>query len=87
MANKRDLKKAINYVASDLFLECIVLKQIKKADAAKADEILADILNLQNEFLARAGHPEPGNVKGHYRKLNQDFANEVDLIIRRIQAM
>ena len=42
MANKRNLKKAINYVASDLFLECIVLKQIKKTDTTKADEILAD---------------------------------------------
>ena len=49
MANKRELKKAINYVASDLFLECIVLKQIKKADPAAADAILGDILHLQNE--------------------------------------
>ena len=87
MANKRNLKKAINYVASDLFLECIVLKQIKKADATKADEILADILCLQNEFLARAGHPEPGCVKKYYRKLNEDFGNEVSNIIRRMQAM
>ena len=87
MANKRNLKKGINYVASDLFLECIVLKQIKKADDSKADEILADILNLQNEFLARAGHPEPGCVKKYYRKLSEDFTNEVGLIIRRMQAM
>ena len=87
MANKRNLKKAINYVASDLFLECIVLKQIKKADATKADEILADILCLQDEFLARAGHPEPGCVKKYYRKLNEDFGNEVSNIIRRMQAM
>ena len=87
MANKRDLKKAINYVVSDLFLECIVLKQIKKADAAVADAILGDILCLQNEFLARAGHPEPGNVKGHYRKLSEDFSNEVEGLIRRMQAM
>ena len=87
MANKRDLKKAINYVVSDLFLECIVLKQIKKADAAVADAILGDILCLQNEFLARAGHPEPGNVKGHYRKLSEDFSNEVEGRIRRMQAM
>ena len=87
MANKRNLKKAINYVASDLFLECIVLKQIKKADAAKADEILADILCLQNEFLARVGHPDSGCVKKYYRKLNEDFGNEVGNIIRRMQAM
>lgn len=87
MANKRNLKKAINYVASDLFLECIVLKQIKKAEAAKADEILADILCLQGEFLARAGHPEPGCVKKYYRQLIEDFGNEVEAIIRRMQAM
>ena len=50
MANKRDLKKSINYIVGDLFQECLVLKLIKKADSAKADEILTDILNLQNEF-------------------------------------
>lgn len=87
MANKRDLKKGINYVASELFLECIVLKQIKNADATTVDVILADILNLQNEFLARAGHPEPGCVKKYYRKLNEDFSNEVEGLIRRMQAM
>ncbi|MBR4312725.1 MAG: hypothetical protein IKT86_05210 [Bacteroidaceae bacterium] len=87
MANKRNLKKGINYVASDLFLECIVLKQIKKADSTRADEIMADILYLQNEFLARAGHPEPGCVKKYYRKLQEDFTTEVGNIIRRMQAM
>ena len=87
MAIKRNLKKAINYVASDLFLECIVLKQIKKADATKADEILADILCLQNDFLARVGHPQPGCVKEYYRKLHKDFGDEVGNIIRRMQAM
>lgn len=87
MANKRDLKKGISYVAGELFLECIVLRQMKGADSTKADEILADILYLQNEFLARAGHPEPGCVKRYYRKLNEDFFAEVDNIIRRMQAM
>ena len=87
MANKRELKKAINYVASNLFLECIVLKQIKNADSAAADAILADIHCLQSEFLARAGHPDPGCVKKYYRKLNEDFGNEVGAIIRRMQAM
>ena len=57
MANKRELKKSINYVVGDLFQECIVLKVIKKADNAKVDEILTDILDVQNEFLARANHP------------------------------
>ena len=55
MANKRELKKSINYVVGDLFQECIVLKVIKKADNAKVDEILTDILDLQNEFYDNSG--------------------------------
>ena len=85
MANKRDLKKSINYVAGDLFQECIVLKMIKKADNAKADEVLVDILNLQNEFLARSNHPQPGAVKAYYRKLYADFGDAVEAIINKLK--
>lgn len=87
MANKRELKKSINYVVGDLFQECIILKMVKKSDNAKADEVLTDILNLQNEFLARANHPQPGNVKGYFRKLYIDFGDSVDAIIKKMQAM
>ncbi|MBR6630231.1 MAG: hypothetical protein IKL03_09820 [Bacteroidaceae bacterium] len=87
MANKRDLKKSINYVVGDLFQECLVLKVIKKADSAKADEVLTDILNLQNEFLARANHPQPGAIKPYFRKLYSDFGDAVDAIIAKMQAM
>lgn len=87
MANKRVLKKSINYVVGDLFQECIILKMIKKADNAITDEVLADILNLQNEFLARVNHPQPGNVKGYFRKLYSDFGDGVEAIIKKMQAM
>lgn len=87
MANKRELKKSINYVASDLFQECIILKMTKKADNAKADEVMVDILNLQNEFLARANHPQPGAVKAYYRKLYTDFSDAVESIINKMKEM
>lgn len=87
MANKRELKKSINYIVGDLFQECLVLKVIKKADDAKVDEVLTAILDLQNEFLARANHPQPGCVKGYYRKLYSDFSDAVDAIIAKMQAM
>jgi hypothetical protein len=87
MANKRELKKSINYVVGDLFQECIILKMVKKSDNAKVDEVLTDILNLQNEFLARANHPQPGNVKGYFRKLYIDFGDSVEAIIKKMQAM
>ena len=87
MANKRELKKSINYVVGDLFQECIILKMFKKADNAKVDEVLTDILDLQNEFLARANHPQPGNVKGYFRKFYSDFGDGVEAIIKKMQAM
>ena len=87
MANKRELKKSINYVVGDLFQECIILKMVKKSDHANVDEVLTDILNLQNEFLARANHPQPGNVKGYFRKLYIDFGDSVEAIIKKMQAM
>lgn len=87
MANKRNLKKSISYVVGDLFQECLVLKIIKKADDAKVDEVLADILDLQNEFLARINHAAPGNMKAYYRKLYSDFGDAVEAIIAKMQAM
>ena len=60
---------------------------IKKADNAKADEVMVDILNLQDEFLARANHPQPGAVKAYYRKLYTDFADAIESIIKKMQEM
>ena len=87
MANKRELKKSINFVVSDLFQECVLVKLIKKADDAKVDEILAEILYLQDEFLARANHPQPGAVKAYYRKLYSDFGDAVGSILAKMQAL
>ena len=87
MANKRELKKSINFVVSDLFQECILVKLVKKADDAKVDEILADILYLQDEFLARTNHPQPGAVKDYYRKLYSDFGDAVGNILAKMRAL
>jgi hypothetical protein len=48
---------------------------------------MVDILNLQDEFLARANHPQPGAVKAYYRKLYTDFADAVESIIKKMQEM
>ena len=56
-------------------------------DDAKVDDVLTDILDLQNEFLSRINHPQPGNVKGYFRKLYVDFGDGVEAIIKKMQAM
>lgn len=68
MASRRELKKQVNYIASELFMECLVNSlYVPGTDKQKADQLMSDILNMQDEFLSRISHTEPGNVKGFYK--------------------
>jgi hypothetical protein len=86
MASRKNLKKSIQLIASDLISEAYISHRLigKMSDEAFAD-ILLRIANLNNGFLARANHPEPG-LKAHeyYKKLRQDFDNEVEKIIESL---
>lgn len=84
MASRRNLKKNVNYIAGELFAECLVSSMSEKADKKKADEILTQILLMQDEFISRISHTEPGNVKGFYKKFRSDFNAKVDEIVDAI---
>ena len=73
MASRKALKKNVNYIAGELF-----------ADKKKADELMGEILKMQDEFISRISHTEPGNVKGYYKKFRSDFNAKVDSIIEAI---
>ena len=78
MASRKELKKNINYIAGELFTECLVNSlYVPGTDKQKADELL----KMQDEFISRISHTEPGNVKGFYKKLRADFNAKVDEII------
>jgi hypothetical protein len=88
MASRRILKKNVNYVASELFAECVVnSKFIPGVDKEKADALMVDILNMQDEFIRRISHTEPGNVKGFYKKFDADFNAQVKAIIEGIEKL
>lgn len=82
MANRRTLKKNVNYIAGELFAECIVNSlYVPGTDKKKADELMTEVLNMQNEFISRISHTEPGNVKVFYKKFRTDFNTKVNEII------
>ena len=53
-------------------------------DKKKADELMGEILKMQDEFISRISHTEPGNVKGYYKKFRSDFNAKEDSIIEAI---
>lgn len=92
MAKRRILKKEISYVAGELFSEVLVCKLfIPHVDEDKADALMARILDMQDEFIRRAGTPDAKDnktlVKGYYRKLRVDLQAEVNAIADEIGAL
>lgn len=88
MASRRELKKTVNYISGELFTECLVNSMfVPGTDKAKAEELMADILKMQDEFLSRISHTEPGNVKGFYKKFRADFNTKVNEIIDAISKL
>ena len=88
MASRKDLKKAINCIVSELLTECVFISlTLPEADKEKADKVMTDILNMQDDFVSRISHTEPGNVKGFYRKLREDFNKRVGEILEAMNQL
>lgn len=88
MAKRRILKKRVNNVIGELFTECVVVSQVVPGvDAAKVDAVLVHILNVQNDFVCRISHTEPGNVKGFYKAFRADFQKQVEGILDEMGAL
>lgn len=84
MASRRELKKNVNYITGELFAECLVNSRSENVDKEKVDQILTQILVMQDEFVSRISHTEPGNVQAFYKKFRSDFNKKVDEIIDAI---
>lgn len=51
MASRKVLKKNVNYIAGELFAECLMNSlYVPGTDKKKADELMAEILKMQDEF-------------------------------------
>lgn len=86
MANKRILKKTIHYVCEDLFAECAAATLntgTNNADGIAA--LVSSIVHLQDNYVNRISHPEPGMPpKDYYKDLIEHFNKEAGEIIDQI---
>lgn len=86
MASRKNLKKTVNFIVEEIVADCLVQQAIKNTDDRKVEEVLAEVLGVQNEFLARCSHTEPSNAKAFYKKFYADFNEAVDAIYDKIKA-
>lgn len=72
MASRRNLKKKITNIASDLFLVSLM-------EGVNREVVYNSVHNVI-KLITRISHTEPGNVKGFYKKLNEDLNKEIKVV-------
>jgi len=86
MANKRSLKRNINYICSDLFAECIAASLYGvPSNRDNINALLSAIIKIHSYYIRRVSHPEPGmSMKEYYKDLRDNFTKHITEIIDQI---
>ena len=83
MTSRRRLKKEIDYVVSDLILDCFTYTSLyEKSNDDAALLIVQDTLNLRNDLRNKANHPEQKetsvSIKSYYDDIAKALLEGVD---------
>jgi len=86
MANKRNLKRAINLICDELLAECMAASLYRtKAHKDNADAILFSIVKMKDDFCSRISHQEPGmNANAYFKDIRDKFSAQVGEIVDQI---
>ena len=86
MTNKRDLKRTIKYICSDLFAECVGASLYNGTpEKDNVESLLTSIISTHTDFIRRISHPEPGMPqRQYYKNLIAEFNGQVSEIIDQI---
>ena len=89
MASKRDLKRRINYICSELFAECVAASLYGAREYKDtAEATLTSLLFMHRNYVRRISHSEPGmSKKAYYKDLISKFNTETSEIIDQIAGL
>ncbi|NOZ45927.1 MAG: hypothetical protein GXO79_04005 [Chlorobi bacterium] len=92
MANKRNIKKDIEYLVYEVVSDCYTFKYLYPENEHKeADSIIGEAIQLRNDLIMRVNHPDGKDdkklVKKHFNKINEDLLNKIDEFFTRLNEM
>ena len=83
---RKDLKKHINYLCGELLAECMAASSFSKKDNKQdIEHVMLGIAKMQNDWICRLSHVEPGSTKLFFKKLKEDMQKRTDEIVDQIQ--
>lgn len=83
MTTRRRLKKEIDYVVSDLILDCMTYANLyPKPNDTETNQIVQETMGLRNKLRNMANHPEQRDnsesAKTYYDNIAKTLVEEVD---------
>ena len=88
MANKRDLKKDINYVLGDI-IEAVYVWEYSNTDkdTKKSEAIIDDAIDTFDDLIAKANAKDAENKKAHFNSIKKDLEDKGRALIERINKL
>lgn len=85
MANKRILKKDINYLTYELLAECFTYQYFHaELDPKVIDEVSAAILNNRNDLISRINNidttEDSKKIKEQFKAIREDFKHGIEAL-------
>lgn len=92
MANVKDLKKDINYLAAEIlsqaYLKMALMENVKEDDL---QPILVGAIEMRNELIARVNHPNGKEnekiTKSYFQNLRKSLMDKSVELLDKIQAL
>jgi len=88
MANKRDLKKDINYVLGDIIEAVYVWEYTNSSkDTKKSEVIIDDVIEVFDDLIAKVNAKNVENKKAHFKSINSVLETKGRELIERINKL
>ncbi len=88
MANKRDLKKDINFVLGDIIDAVYVWEeQNKPKDSEKGESIIDEAIAAFDGFIERVNDKKVENYAVHFKAVRQDLETTAITLIEKVNAL
>ena len=88
MANKRDLKKDINYVLGDI-IEAVYVWEYANTDkdTKKSEAIIDEAISTFDDLIAKVNDRKVDNKKAHFKAVNQELEDKGRALIEKINKL
>jgi len=88
MANKRDLKKDINYVLSDI-IEAVYVWELTNPgkDTKKSEKIIDNAIETFDVLIVKVNDRSVENKKQHFKAINEELETKGRKLIDEINAL